>query len=310
MAIAILIIIMCVIIVSLLIGNYFCNIALNPKVSKKYILRTFTEKDKEEENKNKIDGEEWLKEFATEIEILSEDDLKLHGYKVINPMKRSNTWVILAHGYMGKSCEMVQYAKRFIDFGYNTLLVDLRAHGKSEGKYIGMGWKDRKDIIKWINELCEEEKDCQIILYGVSMGAATMLMTLGESPAQNVKMCIEDCGYTSVYRQFEMMLKVIKPYLAEYLMMCANIVAKFKMGYNFTEASSINQIKKSNIPILFIHGDRDKFVPYEMLDELYEEANLPKEKLVIKNAGHVESSKINPELYWKTIKQFINRNLE
>ena len=142
------------------------------------------------------------------------------------------------------------------------------------------------------------------------MGAATMMMTLGESPVQNVKMCIEDCGYTSVYRQFEMMLKVIKPYLAEYLMMCANIVAKFKMGYNFSVASSINQIKKSNIPILFIHGDRDKFVPYEMLDELYEEANLPKEKLVIKNAGHVESSKINPELYWKTVKQFINRNLE
>lgn len=142
------------------------------------------------------------------------------------------------------------------------------------------------------------------------MGAATMMMTLGESPVKNVKMCIEDCGYTSVYRQFEMMLKVIKPYLAEYLMMCVNIVAKFKMGYNFTEASSINQIKKSNIPILFIHGDRDKFVPYEMLDELYEEANLPKEKLVIKNAGHVESSKINQELYWKTIKQFINRNLE
>lgn len=274
-------------------------------MSKKYILRSFTEEDKEEEIKDNTEGKKWLKDFALEADIMSFDNLRLHGYRVINPMKKSDIWVILAHGYMGKSCEMVKYAKHFINMGYNVLLVDLRAHGKSEGKYIGMGWKDRLDILKWIDKLCFYYPKCKIILYGVSMGAATMMMTTGEILPKNVKLCIEDCGYSSVEGQFKMMLKVIRPYIADYLLIASSIVAKLKIGYNFKEASSINQIKKSNIPILFIHGDKDKFVPFEMLDELYEEANLPKEKLVIKNARHVESSKINSELYWKTIRNFI-----
>lgn len=307
MLIALLIILIILILFFFLIGNYFCDIALNPKVSKKYILRSVTNEDKDEERKDNIEGEKWLNDFAREIDIVSEDDLKLHGYLVLNPMKKSNTWVILAHGYMGRAYEMVKYAKKFIEMGYNTLLVDLRAHGKSEGKYIGMGWKDRLDILKWIERICLDIPDSKIIVYGTSMGAATMMMTIGEKLPRNVKMCIEDCGYSSVQRQFEMMLKTIKPCIAKYLMTAASLVAKFKVGYNFDEASCLKQIKQSNIPILFIHGDRDKFVPYEMLDELYEEANLPKEKLVIKNAGHVESSKINPELYWSTIEKFIKK---
>lgn len=307
MVIALLIFLFILILFFFLVGNYFCDIALNPKISKKYILRSVTNEDKEEERKDNIEGEKWLSDFAKEIDILSEDNLKLHGYLVLNPIKKSDTWVILAHGYMGRAYEMVKYAKKFIEMGYNTLLVDLRAHGKSEGKYIGMGWKDRLDIIKWVERLCLDNSDYKIILYGVSMGAATMMMATGEKLPKNVKMCIEDCGYSSVHRQFKMMLKTLKPCISDYLMAASSIVARHRAGYSFKEASSIEQIKKASIPILFIHGDRDKFVPYEMLDELYEKANWPKEKLVIKNAGHVESSKINPELYWRTIKEFIKK---
>lgn len=307
MLIALLVVLVILILFFFLIGNYFCDIALNPKVSKKYILRSVTNEDKEEERKDNTEGERWLNDFAREIDILSKDNLKLHGYLVLNPMKKSNTWVILAHGYMGRSYEMAKYAKKFIEMGYNTLLVDLRAHGKSEGKYIGMGWKDRLDILKWIERICVDNPDSKIILYGASMGAATMMMTTGEKLPSNVKMCIEDCGYSSVQIQFEMMLKTIKPCIAKYLMTASSFVAKLKVGYNFEEASSIKQIRKANIPILFIHGDKDKFVPFEMLDELYEVANFPKEKLVIKNAGHVESSKINSELYWRTINDFIKK---
>lgn len=305
MLIALLVVLVVLVLFFLLIGNYFCDIALNPKVSKKYILRSVTNEARIEEIKDNIEGEKWLKDFSKEIDIISKDNLKLHGYVVLNPIKKSKIWVILAHGYMGRAYEMAKYAKKFVEMGYNTLLVDLRAHGKSEGKYIGMGWKDRLDILKWIEKICQYETDSKIILYGASMGAATMMMTIGENLPENVKICIEDCGYSSVERQFKMLLKTLKPYIAEYLMIAASCVAKLKVGYNFGEASSLKQIKKSDIPILFIHGDKDKFVRYEMLDELYEEANIPKEKLVIENAGHVESSKKNPKLYWKTIKKFI-----
>ena len=309
MLIALLIILVILILFFFLVGNYFCNIALSPKVSKKYILRAVTNEDKEEEKKDNAEGEKWLGDFAIEIDIISQDNLKLHGYQVYNPIKKSDIWVILAHGYMGSSFEMVKYAKKFIELGYNTLLVDLRAHGKSEGKYIGMGWKDRNDILSWINKLCFYNPQCKIILYGTSMGAATMMMTSGEKLPSNVKMCIEDCGYSSVKKQFRMMLNTLKPFIANYLMSAANVISKMKVGYGFEEASCLKQIKNAKIPILFIHGDKDKFVPFEMLDELYETANNPKEKLVISDAGHVESSKINPDLYWSTINKFIKKYL-
>ena len=307
MIFALFIILAIFIVLFFLIGNYCCDIALNPKVSKKYILRSVTEEDQEFEKNNNIEGEKWLKEFAIDVETISDDNLKLHGYEVENPIKKSDVWAILVHGYMGSSNEMAIYAKEFINMGYNTLLIDLRAHGKSEGKYIGMGWKDRNDLLKWINKLCVDYKNCKIILFGISMGAATVMMTAGEKLPSNVKMCIEDCGYSSVYKEFKWVLKILKPCIANCLVSASSIVAKIKAGYSFKKASTLEQLKKSNIPILIIHGDKDKFVPFEMLDELYEAANFPKEKLIIKNARHVESSRINPELYWNTIKSFIKK---
>ncbi len=298
------------IIVFFIIGNYFFNIALNPNVSKKYIMRSVTQEDINEENTNKKIGERWIKVFAKEEEIISKDNIKLHGYKIVNPIRKSNVWVILVHGYMGSSYEMSGFAKEYINMGYNVFLIDLRAHGKSEGKYIGMGWKDRLDLKEWINKICTDEPECKIILYGVSRGAATVMMTTGEKLPKNVKACIEDCGYSSVYDQFKMMLESIPRFFANFILISSGCVSKIRIGYSYNEASSVKQIKKTNIPILFIHGDKDKFVPYIMLGKLYKAANYPKQRLIIENAGHVESAKINSKLYWRTVRKFINKYLK
>ena len=87
----------------------------------------------------------------------------------------------------------------------------------------------------------------------------------------------------------------------------ANIITKIKAGYSLKKASCVKQIKKSKLPILFIHGDKDKFVPFCMLDKLYEAAGEKKEKLVIQGAGHAEASLISPEKYWHTVRKFIKR---
>ena len=301
--------IMVFLIITFLIGNYFFNIVFNPKVSKKYILRSITEEDKKNERIDKIKGEEWLKQFGTEIKIISTDNKVLNGYKVSNPIKKSNIWVIIVHGYMGCAKEMVKYAKKFIYIGYNVLLVDLRAHGKSEGKYIGMGWKDKDDLLCWINKICKENKNSKIILYGISMGASTVMMTIGEKLPYNVKLAIEDCGYSSVFKEFKSMLKTVNPIISKYVIFSTNIVTKLKIGFYFNEASCINQIINSKIPILFIHGDKDTFVPFEMLEEVYQACNSKKEKIVIKNAGHTKSSKLNPDVYWKKIENFTKKYL-
>ena len=193
--------------------------------------------------------------------------------------------------------------------GYNVLMVDLRGHGESEGDYIGMGWHDRLDVIDWANYLIEKNPNCKIILHGVSMGGATVMMTTGEDLPGNIKVAIEDCGYTSIWDEFKMQLKELYNLPTFPVLNAASTVCKIKAEYILEEGSAVEQVRKSKTPTLFIHGELDSFVPFEMLDKVYEAANCKKEKLVIKGAAHAESASVNPELYWKTVDRFIEKNI-
>lgn len=286
------------------IGRYFYGVSIDPNVAKPFIEK----KESEEDTKKREKELAWIKEKAEEREIEStkNGNLKLHAYR-IKAEKESNIWVIALHGYMSDGTKMVTYAQKFYEKGYNVLLPDLRGHGKSEGDYIGMGWHDRLDIIDWINYLNREYPDCKIALFGVSMGAATVMMTTGEDLPKNVVVAVEDCGYTSVWDEFKYQLKRIYHLPAFPVLNAGNKSCKKYAGYTFKEASAIEQVKKSDIPTLFIHGDEDDFVPYEMLDELYKAADCEKSKLVIEGAGHGKAASKNPELYWNTVYAFINK---
>ncbi|MGG7143067.1 alpha/beta hydrolase [Clostridium nigeriense] len=289
------------------IGNYFYNLALNPKTSKDSI---FGSKEESKSTSGEVVNESlvWIlnKSNYSNVYIKSFDNLTMHGYKILNE-NTSNKWVITVHGYTSKGLYMSNYAKNFYDMGYNILIPDLRGHGESEGNYIGMGWYDRLDILKWIDLVLKENKNSKIILHGVSMGAATVSMTSGEELPSNIKAIISDCGYTSVWEQFSHKLKSMYSLPNFPIMNASSAIARFKAGYGLKEASALKQVAKSNTPILFIHGDEDDFVPYKMMDELYNAANCEKEKLTVKGAGHAKSSKVDPDLYWSTIKNFINK---
>lgn len=291
------------------VGNYFYNLALNPNTSKDIIFGT--EEEQEETSGEVLDEDiEWLLNEAntTEQYITSRDNLKLHSYKILNENK-SNTWVISVHGYTSEAINVSTYAKYFYEMGYNVLIPDLRSHGKSEGDYIGMGWDDRLDIIDWINYILKEDKDAKIILHGISMGAATVTMVSGEELPSNVKVIIADCGYTSVWNQFSYQLKDLFD-LGEFpIMHVSSLVGQIRAGYSIKEASGIEQVKKSKTPILYIHGDEDDFVPYFMMEELYNATSSEKEMLTIKGAGHAKASSVNAELYWTTVNDFINKNI-
>jgi len=290
-----------------LIGNYFYNLALNPKTSKDSI---FGSKEEAKSTSGEVVNETlvWLlnKSNYSNVYIKSFDNLTMHGYKILNE-NSSNKWVITVHGYTSKGLYMSNYAKRFYDMGYNILIPDLRGHGESEGNYIGMGWYDRLDILKWIDLILNENENSKIILHGVSMGAATVSMTSGEELPSNIKAIISDCGYTSVWEQFSHQLKSMYSLPNFPIMNASSAIARFKAGYGLKEASALKQVAKSKTPILFIHGDEDDFVPYKMMDELYNAANCEKEKLTVQGAGHAKSSKVNPYLYWSTIENFINK---
>lgn len=289
------------------VGNYFYNLAINPDTSKDAIFGSEEEQDETSGEINKED-EKWLLEKSNykDTYISSFDNLNLHSYEVKN-QKQTNKWVIAVHGYTSEGIKMSSISKNYSDMGYNVLVPDLRAHGKSEGDYIGMGWDDRLDIIDWIKYIINIDPNAEIVLHGVSMGASTVMMVSGEEIPKNVKSIIADCGYTSVWDEFSYQLEALFGLKEFPIMNVSNIVTQIRAGYSLKEASAIEQVAKSKTPILFIHGDKDDFVPFYMIDELYKNTGSEKEKLVVEGAAHAKSATFNPTLYWSTVERFINK---
>ena len=285
--------------VSSLVGVLFYNLALNANYSKDIIYAEYNDK-------NLNDAQKWLEEKSNYSDkyIESYDKLQLHSYVVT---QNSNKWAIVVHGYGGSGKLMSDKSKYFYDMGYNVLIPDLRGHGKSEGDYIGMGWKDRLDIISWINFIIKENPNAEIVLHGTSMGAATVLMTSGENLPSNVKAIVADCAYTSAWDEFSYQLETYLKVPSYYILNVTNMVTKLKAGYSLKEASALESVKKATVPILFIHGDKDKFVPYSMMDKLYDATISPKEKLTIEGGEHANSDLVSPFLYWLTVEDFLNQ---
>ena len=274
------------------------NFALNPKSSKEGI---FNSKDNNEPRFQ----DTWIYDYKDKEDVFinSFDNLKLHGY--ILKTENSDKWAITVHGYTNKAESMSAMAYKYHSLGYNILMPDLRGHGKSEGSYVGMGWHDRLDIIKWIDLIIKENKDAKILLHGISMGAGTVMMVSGEELPENVKVIIEDCGYTSAKEQLAYNLKTMFKLPSFPILNFCSLITKIKDNYFLSEASAIKQLQKAKVPILFIHGDKDKFVPFYMLDKLYNACSSKKDKLIIKDVGHAKSESLKSDLYWNKVEDFI-----
>lgn len=187
-------------------------------------------------------------------------------------------------------------------------MLDDRGHGKSEGSYIGFGWQDRKDYLKWIDYTINTVgKDSEIVLHGVSMGGATVLMTSGEDLLDNVKAIISDCAYTSVKDQLEYQLKEMYHLPSFPIMQSTSLLTKIRAGYSFEEASALEQVAKAKTPILFIHGDADAFVPYEMVNRLYEKCRSEKDIFIVPNAQHGTAYRDDKVGYEKKVTEFISK---
>ncbi len=292
------------------IGEYFYNLILNRRSNKSSFLNASHNQSKLDYSKLPKDNYkkalEWFEETAKEKTLYSFDNLKLNYYVIKNRVP-TNKWIILCHGYNGNAKRHAQNAINFYNMGFNLLIPDARGHGKSEGDYIGMGWKDRLDIVSYIKDIVKKYEQPEIILYGCSMGASTIMMAAGENLPTNVKAIIADCGYSSLWKELSYQLKKIMGLPPIPIINFMSLITKFRAGYWLGNANALTQLKKSKTPILFIHGDSDTFVPTSMVYENYNAATCPKQKLIVKGAGHVESDTVNPDLYWHTIYNFISK---
>lgn len=251
----------------------------------------------------------WFSEHSEDWWITSHDGLKLHGLYLSH--EDSHKYAVICHGYGSIPQTGGRFAAKFYEMGYSVLAPAARAHERSEGRYVGMGWPERRDIVAWVNTLVERDAQAEIVLFGVSMGGATVMMTAGEADlAPNVKCVIEDCGYSSVWDEFAGQLKEIFGLPTFPVLDAASLVCQARAGYGFREASAVEQLKKTSLPILFIHGEEDAFVPYAMLDVVYDACAGPdKERLSIPGAAHGEASWEAPELYWAAVEAFLEKHM-
>lgn len=231
----------------------------------------------------------------------------------------SDKTIIIHNGYRADTAGMLKMVKFYSDDGYNVLLPDTRSHNSSEGEYITFGYYEKDDLNKWINQEATLNPNQDIILAGVSMGAATTMLSQ-TVPNPNVKAYIEDCGYTSLEQQLRDTLHILTQYF-EYIPVLnwtdwyqkeGQLISKLNernvkpiLKFDLYDVSPLKSGAKSGIPKLFIHGDADTFIPPIAKDHLYANAIGYKEQLSVVGAGHALSFYLESELYKNTVRSFV-----
>jgi fermentation-respiration switch protein FrsA (DUF1100 family) len=240
-----------------------------------------------------------------DAEITTKDGLKLIGRFFENPVKTDKT-VLCMHGYTSEGKrDFAGLAQFYLSEGYNVLLPDHRAHGRSEGKYIGFAVLDRFDGLLWIDVLTQKYPDGDIVLTGISMGGATVLQMSELDLPKNVKAIVADCPFTSVKAELTFQLKRIFHLPPFPLINIVGAICKSKAGYAFDEADSSEAVKNAKVSILFIHGGADVFIPYRMSEECYENCPAEKKFVIVDGAAHGSSHYFNRELYENSVKEFL-----
>ena len=193
------------------------------------------------------------------------------------------------------------------ELGYNVLMPDLHAHGLSEGEVIGMGWKERLDVLCWMRVAAGLFRSDSFVVHGVSMGAATTMNVSGEEMPEEVKEVrfVEDCGYTSVWDEFSYELKDEFGLPDFPLMYSTSLLCRLRNGWSFGEASPLRQVAKCRWPMLFIHGDNDHFVPSWMVKPLYEAKPAPKSLWVTAGTEHALSYRDYTAEYLSRLRSFL-----
>ena len=238
------------------------------------------------------------------LEIKSFDGLTLRG-KYYECQKGAPV-ELLFHGYRGNAeRDMSGGIERCFAMGRNALLIDQRASGESDGHIITFGIKEHRDCLAWIDFAIEYfGKDVRLILTGISMGASTVAMASGKELPKNVESVLADCGYTSPKEIIKKVLKQIHmPTFIFYPLI--KLGAKLIGGFDLESYSPIEAMKNSHVPVIFIHGEEDDFVPCEMSDKMYEQcASMYKKLVKIKRAGHGLAFPCDKEKYLDALRNF------
>lgn len=274
------------------------------------------------QKREKITGTEKAEDFMNAItdaqqklEAREQETVEIEGYDGINlighwvPCKNPKRVIVAMHGWRSTwAQDFGTIADYWYDSGCSVLYAEQRGQGNSDGEYIGFGLLERYDTRDWVNWVNEKTGGTlPIYLGGVSMGATTVLMTAGLGLPENVKGIIADCGFTSPQAIWKHVVEnnLHMPYSLH--AGAANDLCKKRINMSSKEYSTTDAMKQCTIPVLFIHGSDDNFVPIEMTYENYKACASDKEILVVPGAGHGMSYFTEKEKYENAINKFWNR---
>jgi len=248
------------------------------------------------------------KYLKVDVELVSKDNLKLRGTYIpyFQKIGEEEKTIILIHGYTATSESMAGFITPFLSRGWNVLLIDQRGHGKSEGQYASFGYHEKDDLDLWVNWVRDRsEKKHQVIgLLGISMGAGTVLEYA--SINKHVNFIIADCPYSDLEELLKYQICEVRNIPAYPLLNTLNLMLKHKVGFTIKAVSPLKTIRDNEIPIMFIHGSEDYFVPTQMSKDLYAVKKGKKKLLIVEGASHANSYWTNKELYEKELWGFID----
>ena len=256
---------------------------------------------------------EWIKQSVTDsVCIQSNDGLRLHA-SLINAENAKGV-VIIFHGYRSFGArDFCLQLPMLHEAGYHIMLVDQRSHGESEGKYICYGTKEHKDALLWRKKASEiYGKDIPIALFGLSMGAATVLMASGEIEKDDtqVKCVVADCPFYDAYEIIKHVLWKYNKIYPQPIIHFVKFWARFLADFNMNSPSCAEKAKKSSLPFLIFHGKEDKFVPTDCSVRLANELGDRAKLVLIDEARHAEAVYYNKELYKNELLGFLAKYMQ
>ena len=236
--------------------------------------------------------------------ITTETTGRIHAY-IIPAEEPSHKWAILCHGYNSSPASVGVFAEHYRPLGYHCICPSLRGWGNDETRYCTMGYHDKDILLAWIDYVVQEDPDAEILLHGYSMGAVTIMLATGETLPPQVKAAVCDCGFTSCWEQYANVIKLYEKLPAFPLLHAVNATSMLRGNFDIRKNVPIDAVRRSVTPTVFLHGTADNFVPFAMMDRLYDACSAPKAKQAIEGADHAQSVYVDPALYWKTVDSFL-----
>lgn len=239
-------------------------------------------------------------------DIISFDGLRLHA-DFLRGEPGTKVTMIFCHGYKSEAAfDFAAMYDFYRSLGYNLVYLNMRAHGKSGGKYIGFGVLDRFDVQSWAKKVAELFPDTSIFLHGMSMGAASILQSADLELDPAVCGIIADCGFSSTNEVFRNLVGGLYHLPATPFVDIFEAVNRMTAGYGFTDADSVRSMERSRLPLAYICGDCDRYVPLDMAMRIYNACVQDKVLLIAEGAGHAASFMTENEKYRNLITEFIN----